>query len=404
MYRTHLDTFEQYIAAGLQEMLGRVQAAENLLEDEDRQQAWHLLSFALSVETLWNPTCTLLCALAPKMEQAGFRESWLVYLTEAHQQAEKLADRFALAEFELQIGLLYRLMSRFQDARVWTSASVDHFSALDFSDGERRALNELAWQEQLQHEYDSSTLHAQQALQLAQDDDLERGMSYRVLGMIANSRRKWQEAQAYHEQALAIFERKQDWRGIAWSLQNLALSLHEQAQLETAIAKYTQAAQLLKKEGDSYHWAIVQMNLGVALFRNGDPSASLLHYTHAATLFYRLSDTLNIAKIETNLGISYHSLGNYSAAEHAFSSAIDAYAKLGDLAWKLNASAGLGMTYIGAHRYQDAIVVLESALGEIDKINDHPYYKVVLNHLHQYLDEAKVGRANDPSYLHTTPV
>ena len=71
--------FTNYIIAGVGASLARVRTAEYVVADVDRQQAWHLLSFALKVEEAWPVTRALVVALAPKLELAGCREDWIPY-------------------------------------------------------------------------------------------------------------------------------------------------------------------------------------------------------------------------------------------------------------------------------------------------------------------------------------
>jgi len=396
--------FTDYLSAALAESLARVRTSEGTLPETTRRQAWHLLSFALNgadrgqpstahaLPDTWSQTGALVLALAPKMEQAGFREEWVVYLTAAHQASEARADWWLAAHCELEIGLLYRLMSRFDAAHAWSAASVEHFVALGDILGERRALNELAWLEQLQHNYAEATRHAERALALADQPDVERGMSLRVLGMIANSQRQWQSAQRYHEQALVIFEQQNDQRRIAWSLQNLAVALQEQMAFPQAILLYQRAIGILEALGDSYHTAIVQMNVGRAYYQSGEAEQGLLYLTKAATQFHLMADPLYIARVETNLGICHYARQHYATAADAFLTAIAAYTRLGDQAWKLNAVAGLGMVYVADQQYAQAIQLLEPALVESEQIKAHPYYESIVNYLRQYLAEAKQGQ------------
>jgi tetratricopeptide (TPR) repeat protein len=395
---TYQTLFTAYLQGALIESLGRVQAAVPHTLEAVRRQAWHLLSFALSdksaeqeQEYLWRQTTALLLALAPKMEQAGFRETWIAYLVAAHQESQRRGDRLMMAECALQIGLLYRLLSHFAAAQTWSAASVEQFAALGNHLGERRALNELAWLEQLQHNYTIATQYAERALALSTSNDSERGMSLRVLGMIANNQRHWQTAQAYHEQALAIFEQANDQRRMAWSLQNLAVALQGQTASVEAILLYQRAATILQALGDTYHVAMIEMNLGLNYYRLQQPAEGLPYLLKAATHFHLCGDTLNIAKVETNLGLCHYGLRNYPAAEQAFSTAINAYNQLGDTAWRLNAVSGLGMTYVAAQEYHKAIDLLVPALGEIEQIKEHPYYDSIRTYLQQYLAEARQG-------------
>lgn len=395
---TYQTLFTSYLQGALIESIGRVQAAMPHTLEAVRRQAWHLLSFALNDKSaepepddLWRQTTALVLALAPKMEQAGFRETWIAYLTAAHQESHRRGDRLMMAECALQIGMLYRLMSLFAAAQTWSAASVEQFAALGNRLGERRALNELAYLEQLQHNYMLAMQHAERAVQLSTNNDVERGMSLRVLGIIANSQCNWQSAQAYHEQALAIFEQANDQRRMAWSLQNLAIALQEQAAYEKALALYLRAVTILEHNGDEYHLAIILMNVGRTYYQSGKPAEGLVQLTKAANHFHLIGDQLNIARVETNLGICHHALQTYPAAEQAFLTAIRSYGSLGDHAWRLNAVAGLGMVYVADQQYSKAIQILEQALAEMDQIKEHPYYASILNYLHQYLAAAQQG-------------
>lgn len=398
---TYQALFTNYLHGALTESIGRVQAAVPHTLEAVRRQAWHLLSFALNDENagqkeddLWRQTTALVLALAPKMEQAGFREAWIAYLTAAHQQSQRRGDRLMMAECALQLGTLYRLMSHFAAAQTWSAASVEQFAALGNSLGERRALNELAWLAQLQHNYTVATQSAERALHLSTSNDIERGMSLRVLGMIANNQRHWQTAQAYHEQALAIFEQANDQRRIAWSLQNLAVALQGQSASTQATLLYQRAAAILQALGDTYHVAMIEMNLGLNHYRLQQPAEGLHYLLQAATHFQLCGDILNIAKVETNLGLCHYGLQNYPAAEQAFSNAINAYHQLGDTAWRLNAVSGLGMTYVAAQEYHKAIDLLTPAIREIEQIKEHPYHDSIHTYLQQYLAEARRGLAS----------
>lgn len=60
----------------------------------------------------------LLLTLAPKMEQAGFRQDWLSYLARRLDQAHSLEDRRAEAELNLQVGYLHLRLRQLDQARI----------------------------------------------------------------------------------------------------------------------------------------------------------------------------------------------------------------------------------------------------------------------------------------------
>lgn len=388
----HSACFGRYIAAGLQEMLARVAATEHLVDEDDRQQAWHLLSFALDVETVWPMTRDLLLALAPKMEQAGFRTDWLVYLEQGIQASQQRCDRLAEAELALQIGILQRLLSKFEQAHHWLTVSLEQSAALNQLHNQARALNELAWLDYLQQHYQAAVDHVEQAMARLDHEDAERGMSYRVLGMIAINQERWHEAETYHRQALAVFEAQGDLRKIARGLANLAGALLGQERLQEAIVYYQQVAALFEEVGDSYHLAIVQMNLGRTYYQDRQWHQAILYYTKAEALLRKLHDRLNLAHNYTNLGNCNRTLLSLTVAEGNFVEAMTLYEELGETGWHLNAMDGLVMTLLADQRFDQAMDLLERALTILPTVKHTSNYAYLCRSLNEHLAEAKRGQ------------
>jgi len=387
-----LSRFHTYIAAGVQVSLARVRAAEYVVSEVDRQQAWHILSFALDVPEAWPVTRELLLTLAPKMEQAGFREEWIPYLEKGLHCAQRASDGQAAAECELQMGLLYRLLSRFEQAQRWTAASVDHFAAQRDAHGQARALNELAWLEQLQYRYEDATQHVEQALMLIADGDPECAMSYRLQGMIAIGQNHLQKAEAGHRKALIGFEEQQDQRKIAWGLQNIAYTLREQKKFEEAITLYQSARDILQAISDVYYYAFVTLNLGTTYLYFGEPATALACYHDAQTRFAQLHNTLYLAHIQNNVGLCYLALQQLDQAEKAFKSAITLFENMAERAWLLNAMDGLAMTYLALAQFDQAITILEAAHAALPEIRETPNYPYLHQSLHQHLQSAYQGQ------------
>ncbi len=364
-----------------------------MVPDANRQQTWHLLSFALKSAEAWPATRALLLALAPKLEMAGFRENWIPYLATGCQVAQQQDDGEVVAECELQLGMLYRLQSRYAEAQRWTEASVAHFAAHANDTSQARALNELAWLEQLEGRYDAATDHVEQALALLPADDPQWAMSYRVQGMIAMGQRQWQTAEQLHRKALQLFQQAGDRRGTAWSQQNLGYALSEQAKPEAAILLYEQAAATLQQLADHYHWAIVQMNLGVAYYRQEQAAIACSRHLAAAKVFAQIDDTLNRANAETNLGLCYLMLDRYAESRAAFERAIHLYKILHNEVWTINAMDGLAMTLIASKRYTEAVAAIEHAQSRLVKIEKSSYYENLSDKLNGHLAEALLGQS-----------
>ena len=75
--------FSDVLIDALVDATRRVHDAESRLPEAEREDAWHLLSYAFDQDVAWQETRQLVFALAPRMELAGFREDWINYLQTA---------------------------------------------------------------------------------------------------------------------------------------------------------------------------------------------------------------------------------------------------------------------------------------------------------------------------------
>lgn len=385
-------TFRTYILRTAEFALNRVGATANLLPTDVRQQALHALSYALGLADIWPVARDLLLALAPKLEQAGHREDWMPYLVQGIAAGEGQGDWPTVAEFQLQLGMLYRMLSEFAQAKTWLTASQLNFAKGWDADNQARVLNELAWLEHLQHHYEDATTYTQQALRLLPPDHPERGMSYRVLGMIAIEQKHWLEAEELHRKALNLFNRQGERRRIAWGLQNLAYALRGQNKFEGAFEYYQRAAKVLYEIQDLYNWVTTQINLGLAYLYAGQPELATPCLLEAEAIAYQLKDTLQMARIRTNQGLVYLALYDYKKAENAFLSSVELYTKLEDERWRLNAIDGLAIAYLAQDQFVQACEVLEAALQALPHIKTMPNYGYLLKSLNEHLQQARKGQ------------
>ncbi len=383
--------FQRYLARNLHYLTQLVASAQPLPDEALRVQAMHSLSYAFGLPDLWPVTRRLLLTLAPKMEQAGHRSEWLVYLEQATQLSEQQQDWTAAAEWYLQRGLLHRLLSEFPQAIEQLQQSVNLCQQHGAGHAQAQALNELAWVAYLQQQTAQATAYVEQALALLAAEDPERAMCYRVQGMIAITQERWVEAEGWHRQALTIFATQGDDRKAAWSLQNLAYALRGQKRYAEAIEYYEQAGALLQEQGDLYNWSTVQMNLGLAYYYSGRPEIAINCYAAARSIPKSLLDASQLARLCVNTALALMSLAQFAEAEKEFLEAIQLCANTGATAWQLNAMDGLAMTYIGWQKFNQATEVLKQAVVELPSVTGAPNYTYLYNSLHQHLEEAQRG-------------
>lgn len=356
--------FDGYIELALRQMLVTVQAIPHQLPAEVVTQAWHLLSYAFAIDSLWPLGRDLLLTLAPQMEMAGHRSEWMVYLHTGVCQAEHCQDDLANAQIRLQLALLYRLQSQFDEALHQLAQSRVLFMAQEHP-GQSTVLNEIAWIRYLQYDYHASRLAAEQALSLLDLADPERGMSYRVLGMIAISHGQWEEAKQLHQRALHCFERAGQTRRAAWSLQNIGYALRGQHRYKEAIPYFETALQQLRQLNDHYYWAIVRMNLGIVYNESGALQAAHACYWDAVAVFRRLQERLFLAKVHNNLGVNYLDAADLPNAEKAFQASLELYQALNDIPASADVVGELATIYLVQERFGEAINLLQRTLHQL---------------------------------------
>lgn len=384
----HEHKFQRCLERTLRYLLALVATVEPLPDEETRIQAMHTLSYAFGAPDLWPLTRQLVLTLAPKMEQAGHRSDWLVYLAQTTQLSEAMQDWETAAECYRQRGLLHRLLSEFPQAIEQLQQSVALCQQQSDKHAQARALNELAWVAYLQQQTAKATAYVEQAQALLAAGDPERAMCYRVQGMIAITDDRWVEAEEWHRQALTLFATQGDDRKAAWSLQNLAYALRGQERYAEAIEYYEQAAVLLQEQGDLYHWSMVQMNLGITYQHCGKPEIAINCFATARSIPQSMLDPFHLARLNLNTAVALMTLAQFPEAEKAFLAAIQFHTETGAIAWRLNDMDGLAITYIGWEKYEQAIQVLQQALVELPTVADAPNYNYLYNSLHQHWEEA----------------
>lgn len=385
--------FRQYVVRSITATHATVAAQPLALADEPREQALHVLSFALELAEAWPATRDLLLLLAPKMEQAGYRDDWVTYLQRGLVCSQQHNDRLAGAELQLQIGHLYRLQSHFEQAQQALAASAAEFAALGNTNGQARALNRLAHMKWHQREFTLAQQLATTALALLPPTDPERAASFLMLGLAAVSWQDLQEAKHYFEQALQIYIEQGDQQRAAWSMQHLGQVLRSLGKLSQATQYYEKAIYVLTEIQDLRNCAIGQMELGIVYWLTEQSSKALELYDLAEPYFRKAQDYLYLAKILTNRGLGYLTLREWQPAIESFTASAALYEKLDDRYGQLNALDGLGLTYTGMGAYGKAITVFERAFGQLSGVQDDPSTELLRTELTVHLQQAKEKKA-----------
>jgi len=310
--------FGDYLGRSLDYVLAAVRATATLLPDDLREQALHTLRFALDLTPAWLLTRDLLLVMAPKMEQAGFRDEWLPYLEAGLRQSQRIGDGRAEAELTLEIGYVFQLRGKLSLARTHYTASASIFEKVGATHRQALSVNRQAFIAWLQRRYEEIPGLIELASKLLPEDDPERATSYVVLGWVALDRRDWQTGVAYFAQALQLWQKRGDKREIARRLRDLASALQMQQQYAESIVHYQRAIDLFDEVEDIFEQAVAKMNLGVVYLSVGQMHEAATLFALAEPIFRRVQDVEHLAMLYNNQGIVYRNLGRWASAKHAF--------------------------------------------------------------------------------------
>lgn len=336
--------FRDYIAVSLDQDLIAVQAAEQGLSDEVRTQAVHTLEYGLNAPELWQRTAALIVALAPLMERAGQRKTWVHLLEQALLQSEQVHDVLTSARIRYHLGVLCQRQAQLEVAQDHLETSVAGFPTSTPPEERARALSTLGDILRRRRDFEEAAQWVRSALLLAQHYPRELAYGHIVLGAIAYDRRDWATAlHAFdHAQRLAGHDYP---RERAWALSNTGAVYQRLAQFPDALDCFTRAIPLLEQIQDVVYLGVTYMNLGNVYLSMQNPAAALRWYDRAESHFYSTQAWRPLASIALNQGMAHHQLHQTVQAEGAYLKSLELWQALGNPYQEANVLDGLGGVY-----------------------------------------------------------
>lgn len=372
--------FRQYVVRGAEQTLTKV-ADRSSMDADGREQALLTLTYAMDLPEAWPVTRDLLVALAPRLEQAGYREEWIPYLERGVERCRTTGDSAAEGELLYQLGMIYQLLGQLDDARSQYERSAACFARIGDGRRQARALNRQAFVLRLQRRFDEAAQTADAAVSLLPVNDPERGYAAFIRGCLAWDNRDWPLAVQQYQEALRVAETSGDQRQIAWSLTNLGPALRASGRAEEAVACYQRAITILGEIDDRVHQAAARTNLGNYYLNTDQFELALALFLQAEEVFREVHDLLRVASITTNLSLVYRQLGQPDQAARYAEASIHFYQQLGDDASVVNAMNGLAEAHVDAGRDAEAEAVLDEAWALLQPIQDEPGNAVLVEDL-----------------------
>jgi tetratricopeptide (TPR) repeat protein len=313
--------------------------------------------------------------MAPKLEQAGYRDEWMAYLEQGIRQSRHLGDLEAEAELHLQLGVLDELRGNYEEASRHFEASAHGFETLNSPLNQARALNRLAYVARRQRQFEVAARWVEAALDLLEEQEAERAYSYLVLGAIALDQQHWPEAADYFQKSLSLAERQNNGRMMARTLLGLGVAWRGLAKYQEAITSYQRAMALFAEIQDPIHHSVAQMNLGNVYLALEQPSEALKCYLPAERIFRQAQDRLSLAQINHNIGLVYSQLQQWEQAKEVYLLSISQQREVGNVALLVDTLNELGLLYLARGQLAKAIATFKEALNQLAKIEHEPGYE-----------------------------
>ncbi len=393
------EQFRRIILTSARLLLDEVRANNAPMRRGDEEQALHTLSYSLGLFEAWPIVRTILLTLAPRMEQAGFRDEWIPYLEKGIVQSRRQSDSQAEAELRLQLGILLRLRGKYAQAHEQLGKSAKIFSRLERGNDQAKAMNQIAYLYRLQREFSKARECVNNALMLLPKESTERARSHLILGTIDLDCQNYEAAVAIFEETQMLLEEKNEPSLLGRCLLNYGATLRQLGKYQEAIDLYNKAYKIFKQNNDPVHIAHVQTNLGNVYLKLKAPQKALGYYQAVKTTFTQTQEQLGLAHVEHNIAMAYRQLQKWEEAEKMFVSSIDRYCILGNVERVGNGMEGLGKLYaaqqrfeLAKQRFEEAIELLAPIQGQpgIDKLSQSILQN--LSDANQHLNDNLSGR------------
>ncbi|MER5506148.1 tetratricopeptide repeat protein, partial [Streptomyces sp. NPDC002766] len=152
------------------------------------------------------------------------------------------------------------------------------------------------------------------------------------LGMIAELRGDYRQAEERYRAALTTFEELGDRSGIANSYHQLGMIAELRGDYRQAEERYRASLTIKEEFGDRSGIAISYHQLGMIAQARGDYRQAEERYRAALTTFEELGDRSRIASSHGQMGIIAQARGDYRQAEERYRAALTTFEELGDRA------------------------------------------------------------------------
>lgn len=265
---------------------------------------------------------SLLNALAPHLEQRGFGEDWILFLTKLMRDGTTEALRVDSA---FHLGTVYIRMSRYG------KAEEQFENVLRWAQpGTLRASQATIRLAMCRRTVSPALLIAQlkATLPAVQDNFMERGYLYNNISILhqRGTEADFVTAEQYMQLALQDWRASRNQRLLGWGLSNMAFLLLAKKDYSNALPYGDEAIAIFRVLGDRLHLSYTLNHVGICHYKRGtDKHKALRAYDESIALSTDLYNFYHLAMVKSNKARLLQSLKHYAQARTLFEQVITYY-------------------------------------------------------------------------------
>jgi tetratricopeptide (TPR) repeat protein len=332
-------------------------------------------------------------------------ENSLGYAREALNLARLIENKKGVSDALNLIGNVEFNSRNYSDAHAHFSASLEVSEEAGYMEGVIRSHNNLYLTYSRLGDKKLSTRHLRKAyaLSLETGDESDVARYSNILGVTKSDMYDFDSAGLYFDAALGIYEKSEDFMGIASTLTNFGRMYHrmhlygkaqeyyfqalghfrdignqdgmarvknnigiihkEQKNLDLAIEYFNRSIELYgNHESNAGRTASVHNNIGNVWMEKKDFNSALHYYNKALECYEKSGISEGVAAITHNIGILHSKLGNYNESYESLSRSLEINIAADNRFNLANNYNNLGELFLLQKQYDKALVYLDQAL------------------------------------------
>ncbi|MBE0675923.1 MAG: tetratricopeptide repeat protein [Bacteroidales bacterium] len=273
------------------------------------------------------------------------------------QQLE--AENTDTGKVTLSIRISYEL--QFSDTDLSAKFAENAYNEavrLGFSKGRANALVQLANIAQLQGDYDLSEKNNRQALEIFEKSNDWQGVAivYNNLGILAHNQSKYDEALSLYRRSLEINRRTGRLSGVATSLFCIGTVHENLSGNDSALIYYLEGQQVSESINDARLIAYAKTSMANIYFRMGDYLRSMDYNLAALKLFNERGNDYGVLKVYFSLGQTAVLIDSLDKAVWFYNKALETGTSLGSINDIAMVYHSLGQLYETMNKADSALV------------------------------------------------